>query len=66
MNDARRHKIYPCLGKRRPYFQRGGMRHIILQLGAHSRGYNLVERGSESQVSERLKRVPILGVKSKQ
>jgi hypothetical protein len=27
--------------------------YIILYLGAHSRGYKLVERGCESQVSER-------------
>jgi hypothetical protein len=29
MDDTRRHKIYPGLGKRRPYFQRGGMRFIL-------------------------------------
>jgi hypothetical protein len=54
MGDARRHKVYPGSSKRKPYFfQRGeDETYIILHLGAHSRGYKLVERGSESQVSE--------------
>jgi hypothetical protein len=35
-----------------PTFSEGDETYIILHLGAHGRGYKLVERGSESQVSE--------------
>jgi hypothetical protein len=40
------HKLYPVLGKRRPYIKRGRETCIILHLSARSRGCKQVERGS--------------------